>query len=244
MACCSCARYFLLFFNLIIWLSGGVFLSCGILVLYKRDLHELFALLSYDSRLVPSFLNVGYVLIGVGALVFIVGLLGCCGSVTESRLLLGLYVFFIILVMGGELVVAMYTVLLGDEWDTKLPDTLKRRLLTYNYSVPERFEYDLDIVHKQFACCGIFGPSDFYANTDYKIFGNRLPPSCCSRLLNGVCIEADSYRLGCFQTINEYVQLYLRLIVAVGIGIALLELTALIMAVCACRNTKDEDGFD
>ncbi len=64
---------------------------------------------------------------------------------------------------------------------------------------------------------------DFYANTDYKMFGNRLPPSCCTRLLNGVCIEADSYRLGCFQIINEYVQLYSRLIVAVGIGIALLE---------------------
>ena len=51
--------------------------------------------------------------------------------------------------MGGELVVAMYTVLLGDEWDTRLPSTLKRRLLTYNYTVPQRFEYDLDIVQKQ-----------------------------------------------------------------------------------------------
>lgn len=51
--------------------------------------------------------------------------------------------------MGGELVVAMYTVLLGDEWDTRLPSTLKRRLLTYNYTVPQRFEFDLDIVHKQ-----------------------------------------------------------------------------------------------
>ncbi len=67
-----------------------MFLSCGILVLYKRDLHELFALLSYDSRLIPSFYNIGYVLIGVGALIFIVGLLGCCGSVRESRVLLGL----------------------------------------------------------------------------------------------------------------------------------------------------------
>lgn len=51
--------------------------------------------------------------------------------------------------MGGELVVAMYTVLLGDEWDTKLPNTLKRRILTYNYTIPQRFEYDLDIVQKQ-----------------------------------------------------------------------------------------------
>ncbi|CAF1011804.1 unnamed protein product [Rotaria sp. Silwood1] len=243
MACCLCAKYLLLFFNLIIWLTGSVFLSCGILVLYKRDLHELFALLSYDSHLVPSFLNVGYVLIGVGALVFIVGLLGCCGSVRESRLLLGLYVFFIILVMGGELVVAMYTVLLGDEWDTRLPNTLKRRLSTYNYSTPQRFEFDLDTVHKQFACCGIDGPTDFHANIDYKIFGNRLPSSCCNHLLNGICNETDSYRLGCFQIINEYIQLYSRLIVIVGIGIALLELIALIMAVCVCRNKTDEDEF-
>ncbi|CAF1027438.1 unnamed protein product [Adineta ricciae] len=244
MACCLCAKYFLLFFNLIIWLSGGAFLSCGILVLYRRDLHELFALLSYDSDYVPSFLNVGYVLIGIGALVFIVGLLGCCGSVRESRLLLGLYVFFIILVMGGELVVALYTVLLGVEWDTKLERTLQRRLLTYNYSMPQRFEYDLDVVQKQFACCGIHGAVDYYENMDYKISGNRLPSSCCNDLFNGACIEAHSYRIGCFTTINDSVQYYARLIVAVGIGIALLELTALMMAVCVCRNTKYDDEFD
>ena len=51
--------------------------------------------------------------------------------------------------MGGELIVAMYTVLLSNEWDTRLPHTLKRRLLTYNYSMPDRFEHDLDTVHKQ-----------------------------------------------------------------------------------------------
>jgi hypothetical protein len=51
--------------------------------------------------------------------------------------------------MGGELIVAMYTVFLSDEWDTRLPNTLKRRHLTYNYSVPQQFEYDLDTVHKQ-----------------------------------------------------------------------------------------------
>jgi hypothetical protein len=40
-------------------------------------------------------------------------------------------------------------------------------------------------------------------------------------------MEADSYRLGCFQIINENIQLYSRLIVAIGIGIALLEVTIL-----------------
>ena len=51
--------------------------------------------------------------------------------------------------MAGELIVAMYTVFLSEEWDTRLPMTLKRRVLTYNYSMPHQFEYDLDVVHKQ-----------------------------------------------------------------------------------------------
>lgn len=51
--------------------------------------------------------------------------------------------------MGGELIVAMYTVFLSDEWDTRLPNTLKRRVLTYNYSIPQQFEFDLDTVHRQ-----------------------------------------------------------------------------------------------
>ncbi|CAF1069070.1 unnamed protein product [Rotaria sordida] len=244
MACCVCAKYFLLFFNLIIWLSGGAFLSFGILVLYKRDLHELFAILSYDSRLIPSIHIIGYVLIGMGIFIFIIGLIGCCGSVRESRCLLGLYVFFIILIMGGELIVAMYTVLLSKEWDTRIPNTLKRRLLKYNYSIPQQFEYDLDIIHKQFACCGIDGPSDFYNNINYKIYDPHLPLSCCNRLLNGVCLEMDAYRFGCYKAINEYIHLYSILIVAIGIVIALCELTALILAVCVCRYTIDEDDFD
>lgn len=243
-SCCFCAKYFLLFFNLIIWLSGGIFLSCGILVLYKRDLHELFALLSYDSQLIPSFQHIGLILIIIGTLIFLLGLIGCCGSVRESRVLLGLYVFLIILVMGGELIVSMYTVFLSNEWDTRLPNTLKRRLLTYNYSTPKQFELDLDVVHRQFSCCGIAGPSDFYNNPDYKTFDKHLPQSCCNRLLNGICLEIDSYRVGCYRTVNNYVHNYLQVIVAIGIVMAVIELIALILAVCVCRNTIYDVEFD
>ena len=82
---------------------------------------------------------------------------------------------------------------------------------------------DCENVRFQYSCCGIDGPSDFYNNLDYKNFDNRLPPSCCIRLLNGACIEVDSYRFGCYQAINGYIHLYSRLVVAVGMGIALLE---------------------
>ncbi|CAM4866798.1 unnamed protein product [Rotaria socialis] len=207
----------------LVQLSGGAFLSFGILILYKHDFRQLFAILSYDSQFVPSIHNIGYILIGIGAFIFIIGLLGCCGSVRESRYLLGIYVFCIILVMGSELIVAMYTVLLSDEWNHRLSKKLKIRLLKYNYSTPQHFEYDLDIIHKQFECCGIDGSSDFFNTINYKMSDRNLPLSCCTHLLNGVCLEIDSYQVGCFQAINKYINVYSRYIVGVGIGVALYE---------------------
>jgi hypothetical protein len=55
------------------------------------------------------------------------------------------------------------------------------------------------------------------------MFDRNLPPSCCIRLSNGVCVEAESYKVGCFQEINGYIHLYSRLVVAIGIGLAIFE---------------------
>ena len=153
--------------------------------------------------------------------------------------------------MGGELIIAMYTVLLSDEWDARLRKTLQARTYTYNYSTPQRFERDLDgvqrqvrndvlsntierSIHKtkttfimsilfQFACCGIDGPLDFQRNPDYKLFDRHLPPSCCMSLLNGICLEVDAYRIGCYQVVNDHIHFYSKLIVAAGLSIALIE---------------------
>lgn len=66
------------------------------------------------------------------------------------------------------------------------------------------------------------------------MFDRRLPPSCCMRLVNGICMETDAYRFGCYQKINDYVYVYSRLIVAIGIGIAVLEVQ---------RETKNYVNF-
>ena len=88
------------------------------------------------------------------------------------------------------------------------------------------------------------------------------PLSCCTRFLNGMCLEMDSYQVGCFEAINKYIHTYSRYVVGGGIGIALCEvwvlfyelkilffifhfqLTALILAVCVCRYSIKGDEFD
>lgn len=145
--------------------------------------------------------------------------------------------------MGGELIVAMYTVLLSHEWSTQFPHSMKRRLLSYNYSVSTQFEEQIDAIHRYLYCCGIEGPSDFFNHVEYKNRDRRLPLSCCEQKFNEVCYENDAYRFGCYQVANEQIHFYSIRIVIVGIAIASFELIALLLAVCTCRNTLYDQEF-
>jgi len=69
---------------------------------------------------------------------------------------------------------------------------------------------------------------------DYKLSNNHLPLSCCHQLINGICLESDSYRLGCFQIINEHIQIYSKLVVIVGVAIALFEVNCRDVACFFC----------
>lgn len=70
-------------------LAGAVILGVGIWV--KVDSSSLFGILESVKDAPPQLshlASVGYVLIGVGAFLVVIGFLGCCGAVRESRCML------------------------------------------------------------------------------------------------------------------------------------------------------------
>lgn len=75
----------------------------------------------------------------------------------------------------------------------------------------------------QFNCCGIDGATDFYEKKNSKASDRQLPLSCCNDSFNDVCLENYSHKQGCYQKIDEYIRLYSKLIISIGIGIALFE---------------------
>ena len=70
-------------------MAGAAILGVGIWV--KVDSNSLLGILD-DVDGAPSGLsqlvNVSYLLIGVGAVLLVIGFLGCCGAVRESRCML------------------------------------------------------------------------------------------------------------------------------------------------------------
>lgn len=70
-------------------LAGAAILAVGIWV--KVDSGSLMAILGNIEGAPPGLdqlLNVSYLLIAVGAVLLVIGFLGCCGAVRESRCML------------------------------------------------------------------------------------------------------------------------------------------------------------
>lgn len=68
-------------------------------------------------------------------------------------------------------------------------------------------------------CCGIYEPNDWKPITH-----NKLPASCCYAFpVNGSCTELDSYKNGCFEKLESYLQENSQIIIWTVIGFALLQ---------------------
>lgn len=70
-------------------LAGAAILGVGIWV--KVDGGSIFGLLQKLDNApaeLSQILNVGYLLIAIGAILLVIGFLGCCGAVRESRCML------------------------------------------------------------------------------------------------------------------------------------------------------------
>lgn len=77
-------------------LAGAVILGVGIWV--KVDSSSLLGVLDSVEGAPPQLsqlTSVGYVLIGVGAVLSVIGFLGCCGAIRESRCMLLTVSYFI-----------------------------------------------------------------------------------------------------------------------------------------------------
>ncbi|XP_050962628.1 tetraspanin 35 [Labeo rohita] len=103
MGCFGFLKTMMFLFNGIIFLAGAAILGVGIWV--KVDSGSILGFLNKIDG-APSELqqvqNVGYLLIAVGALLLIMGFLGCCGAIKESRCMLLMFFIIILIVFIAE----------------------------------------------------------------------------------------------------------------------------------------------
>ncbi|XP_061182811.1 CD82 antigen-like isoform X2 [Saccostrea echinata] len=255
--CCNTiARGLLILFNIIFWLSGAALLGLGIWFKVDKNVNSYFDVVDVDTE-DPYFDYAVYVLIGFGAFIFLVGFCGCCGAIRESKCLLGFYVFFLIIIIGGEIAAGALGFIYKDKVESKVEDLLMETMSKYRTSKNIRNAWDF--VQIELECCGSNEPDNWNKfNITYNAELQPFPASCCVLRDKDKAIDNLDSALprdatecfnktqnyyqskGCVTGLKDLIAKYNWIIFGVAIGIAALEVVGIILAICVCREISKD----
>ncbi|XP_043828372.1 CD151 antigen isoform X2 [Dromiciops gliroides] len=212
-----CLKYLLFTFNCCFWLAGLSVMAVGIWTLALKS--------DYISLLASNtYLATAYILVVAGAVVMVTGILGCCATFKERRNLLRL---------------------LSLELKDNLKDTMVQK---YRQPGQEGVTAAVDKLQQKFKCCGSNNSRDWQESVwiqSAEAEHRKFPDSCCKTVVEG-CGQRDHasniYKVegGCITKLETFIQDHLKIIGAVGLGIACVQIFGMIFTCCLYKSLKLE----
>ncbi|XP_055968608.1 CD9 antigen-like [Sorex fumeus] len=148
----ECIKHLLFAFNLVNWLVGMVVLSIGLWLRFDAQTRSIFEQENPHS----SFYTGVLVVIGVGALMVLVGFLGCCGAKQESQCMLVMFFCFLLAIF----VVALHAAI----WSSSHKDRLIKEVQDFYIDAYKKLRNKEDlqrealrVMHVALKCCGVAG---------------------------------------------------------------------------------------
>ncbi|XP_034450381.1 tetraspanin 35 isoform X1 [Hippoglossus hippoglossus] len=242
MGCFEFLKYTMFVFNGIIFLAGAAILGVGIWV--KVDSGSVLGFLGKIENAPPELkqvLDVGYLLIAIGLVLLIIGFLGCCGAMKESKCMLLLFFIIVLLVFIAEVAGAVVILVfrpLTDELLQKLR-TAAVQNIRKDYGKNEDVTGLWNTTMTGLQCCGFDNSSNFVGSPYYVDHNKQFPPQCCPDLkssCNQTMADSGMKSPGCFQKIKDLIEINALVIVGVALGIAALEICAMVVSmILYCR---------
>jgi len=226
----KCIKYLMFIFNFLFWLSGLALIIIGSIIKAKYGDY-----LSYGED-GSKFASVSVFIIIVGVIIFVIGFLGCCGSIRENYCMITTFavllgIIFILEIVAGALGFA-YRKKVEDHISKSLDDAVSKY---FNEDQPGAKEL-LDWAQQEFECCGRANATEYSkpaGNSSYCATGGVA--SCYS----GDTCSGTLYTKGCEASFVDFVRHNLAVIGAVAIGVAFIQLLGIIFACCLMKSIKD-----
>jgi len=207
-----------------------------------------------------------YILIAIGAFILIISILGYCGALKESRVLLTAYGIFLIIIFLLQIAAILLCTLYKPQADHHTKAFLKETLEKYYTTESQRNAVTLswDHVMAQMSCCGVEGYKDFEKARPFmdqvarEGTGMVVPKSCCilkqdSNFLlikpeDPSCVrsprESNSFLYtGCYDKLQNHISGNLDLAIGTVVGVAAAQLLAIVFAFCLCRAVGQERDY-
>ncbi|NWW19008.1 TSN1 protein, partial [Falcunculus frontatus] len=224
MGCFTFIKVMMILFNLAIFLSGGTLLGVGIWV--KVDGESFLKIFGTLSSSVLQVVNVSYLLIVIGAILLVIGFLGCYGAQKESKCLLMMFFSVVLIIFIAEVAAAVVALVFTGLAETLLTG-LVTPLLKEKYGVDDTFTHIWNTTMTEVHCCGLNNYTDFNNSYFYETHGSYprqcfgVSPPLAHPHLHGCLLQ------GCFRQILEEIKTNAGVAGGVAAGIAALEIAAM-----------------
>uniref|UniRef100_A0A8C4V8E5 Tetraspanin n=1 Tax=Falco tinnunculus TaxID=100819 RepID=A0A8C4V8E5_FALTI len=224
MGCFTFIKVMMILFNLAIFLGGGTLLGVGVWVTVDgQSFLNIFGTLSSS---VLQVVNVSYFLIVIGAILMVIGFLGCCGAQKESKCLLMMFFSVVLIIFIAEIAAAVVALVYTGLAETLLTAVVTP-LLKEKYGVDKSLTHIWNVTMTEVHCCGLNNYTDFDDSYWYKTWGTYPEPCCKDLQPCNSTLAAHSEVPGCFDQILEEIKTNAGVVGGVAAGIAALEIAAM-----------------
>ncbi|XP_061671220.1 CD151 antigen-like isoform X1 [Syngnathoides biaculeatus] len=237
-----CLKYLLITFNFLFWLAGGVVMAVGVwTLLEKSDYISLLPSMTYAAS--------AYILVLAGAIVMVTGVLGCCATFKEQRRLLRVYFVLLLCIFLLEILAGVLAYIYYRQLNEELKQNLRVTMMQkYEQKTQEHVTSAVDKLQQEFKCCGSNNSSDWAESVWIRSNdgnGRVVPDSCCktpSELCGRGEHPSNIYKVegGCISKLETFIQDHLKIIGAVGVGIACVQIIGMVFTCCLYRRLKSE----
>ncbi|XP_077306875.1 tetraspanin-1-like [Lithobates pipiens] len=250
MSCFTCIKVLMIIFNLAIFLGGGTLAGVGIWVsVDSGSFLKLFGTLGSGTDSIASqFVNVGYLLIAIGALLVILGFLGCCGAQKESKCLLIMFFSIVLIIFIAEIAGAVVALIYSSVAQSFLKSLLTP-VLQKDYGKNQEVTKTWNATMEKLECCALDNYTDF--TDSYYVNNNKgfYPQQCCNSTITNVtaCTASDAARAnvkGCYQQILDLLKTNAAVVGGVAAVITALELAAMVVSMYLYCKIDNNDSMD
>ncbi|XP_021515820.1 CD63 antigen [Meriones unguiculatus] len=177
------------------------------------------------------------VIIAVGAFLFLVAFVGCCGTCKENYCLMITFAIFLTLIMLVEVAVAIAGYVFRDKVKSEVNKELQQYM--QNYLKDNKTAPVLDRWQKKFECCGATNYTDW--ENIPGMGKDRVPDSCCINITVGCgngFKESTIHTQGCLETMEIWLRKNILLVAAAALGIAFVEVLGIVFSCCLVKSIR------
>lgn len=202
-----------------------------------------------------SFTSIPTMMMILGVLVFILGFLGCFGSFKENRACLIIYTILLVIVLMGELVAIIITVIYNGKIKEQVQDGLEDKVASYiaydndNKKGDKKDKEIVDDIQASLKCCGTHGTNSYLDNETWSTaHKTKIPASCCipDKTEGEYCEttgnDANIYKEGCVDLATDALSDNAGLVIGIACAFVFIQIIGVCLGCVLCQRIA-RDGY-